>query len=116
MRGVFALFSVAITLVGCSDPKSLPPTERGRRIYLASCVTCHSPDPTKPGSKGPEIAGASRELLAARVLHAAYPPGYTPKRATREMVPLPHLAAKIDDLAAFLAAPAASSPVARDMP
>ncbi len=105
-RFVVPLCSLAILLAGCSDPQSLPASERGRRVYLANCITCHNPDPTKPGSKGPEIAGASRELLEARVLHGTYPPGYTPKRTTREMVPLPYLAAKIDDLAAFLAAPA----------
>ena len=70
---------------------------------MANCIVCHNPDPTKPGAAGPEIAGSSRELIEARVLHAAYPPGYTPKRTTRAMVALPYLAAQIDDLAAYLA-------------
>jgi hypothetical protein len=65
---------------------------------------CHNADPNKPGSQGPEIAGASRELLEARVMHATYPPGYKPKRNSHAMLPLPHLAGKIDDLTAFLAA------------
>ena len=48
-------------------------------------------DPRTDGSLGPAVAGASLELLTARVLRAEYPAGYTPKRETRVMVPLPHL-------------------------
>ena len=71
---------------------------------MANCITCHNPDPTQPGASGPEIAGSSRVLIEARVLHASYPPGYTPKRTTKAMHPLPYLVSAIDDLAAFLAA------------
>ena len=102
---VVVLLSAASMLGACSQPRSLTAAERGRRVYLANCITCHNPDPTQPGSAGPEVAGASRELLEARVIHAAYPPGYTPKRATHAMVALPYLAERIDDLAAFLATP-----------
>jgi len=52
---------------------------------------------------GPDVAGSSRELLEARVLHLSYPPGYKPKRATHVMTAMPQLAPKIDDLAAYLA-------------
>jgi len=31
-----------------------------------------------------------------------YPPGYQPKRNTKLMAPLPHLAATVPDLAAYL--------------
>ena len=51
------------------------------------------------------MAGSSRELIAARVLRAEYPPGYAPKRETRLMPPQPHLARYLDDLAAYLADP-----------
>lgn len=101
-------YAVAILIAGglVSGCTSEPVTavERGRRVYMANCIVCHNPDPTKPGSAGPEVAGASRALLEARVVHAAYPPGYTPKRTTKAMVALPYLAPRIDDLAAFLAA------------
>ena len=60
-------------------------------------------DPTKAGTLGPPVAGASRELVEARVMRAAYPPGYAPKRTTTLMQPLPDLVGAIDDLAAFLA-------------
>jgi hypothetical protein len=48
------------------------------------------------------VRGASRELLEARILRGAYPPGYTPKRPSAIMQPMPHLAGSLDDLAAFL--------------
>lgn len=76
--------------------------ERGRSVYMANCTACHGMDPTQAGGLGPPVAGASRELVEARVLHAAYPEGYTPKRDTKLMVALPHLKDEIDALAAFL--------------
>ena len=42
------------------------------------------------------------ELIEARVMRAEYPPGYTPKRTTKVMIPLPHLQAKLPELAAYL--------------
>ena len=95
----------AVTLGACSKSETLTPVARGRQVYLANCVVCHNPDPREPGPQGPEVAGSSRELIEARVVHASYPPGYTPKRTTKAMVALPHLQSRIDDLAAFLAAP-----------
>jgi len=76
--------------------------ERGRSVYMANCTACHGMDPTQAGGLGPAVAGASRELLEARVLHATYPEGYTPRRDTQLMVALPHLADDIDALAAYL--------------
>jgi mono/diheme cytochrome c family protein len=75
---------------------------RGRQIYAAHCVACHNPDPSKEGSLGPAIKGSSRELLEAKILRAAYPPGYTPKRKTNAMPAQPYLKSAIPDLAAFL--------------
>jgi len=76
--------------------------ERGRRVYMINCIACHARDPNVDGGLGPAIAGSSRALVEARVLRAEYPPGYTPKRDTRLMIPLPHLAPDIDALTAFL--------------
>jgi mono/diheme cytochrome c family protein len=101
---VGAILTLGALVVGCTESAPLPPVERGRRVYMANCIVCHNPDPTKPGASGPEVAGASRDLLEARVVHGTYPPGYTPKRTTKAMVPLPYLANRLDDLAAFLAA------------
>ncbi len=79
--------------------------ERGKSIYLANCIACHNTDPAKDGSVGPAIKGSSKDLIEARVLRAAYPRGYTPKRRTTAMPPYPYLKSAIPDLAAFLANP-----------
>ena len=54
------------------------------------------------GPIGPAVKGATRELLEARVVRGTYPPGYTPKRNTTVMPPMPTLAPSVDDLAAYL--------------
>lgn len=74
----------------------------GRQVYMGNCIACHNPDPNLDGSLGPAIAGSSQELIEARVLHGAYPEGYTPKRSTTNMVPLPYLRDKIPALGAYL--------------
>jgi len=78
---------------------------RGRKVYLTNCTACHHSDPTQDGTLGPAIAGSSRELIEARVVHGRYPEGYTPKRPSAQMPALPHLAPAVPDLAAYLAAP-----------
>jgi mono/diheme cytochrome c family protein len=87
-----------------SDPVAPadPLADRGRSVYQAQCTACHSPDPAQPGALGPAVKGSSRELLEARVLRGEYPAGYTPKRTTTLMVPLPQLAGDLEALAAYL--------------
>ncbi len=94
----------AALMPGACQAKKVSPVERGRIIYMANCLVCHNADPNLPGSQGPPIAGSSRELVAARVLHLAYPPGYTPKRNTHAMRAIPTLAPEIGNIVAFLAA------------
>lgn len=94
------LLGVALAVVACGQDQG--PAARGRQVYLAQCIACHNSDPSRDGPLGPAIKGSSRELLEARVLRVEYPPGYTPKRRTTIMKPMPQLAASIDDLAAFL--------------
>ena len=84
------------------------PVARGESVYRANCTICHALDPARDGTVGPAVAGASAELLEARIVRAEYPPGYRPKRETRLMPPLPFLAAEVPALAAYLNAPAAS--------
>ena len=88
------------------SPPSPTPQDKlaaqGRINYQGNCIACHNSDPGKPGSIGPEIQGASLELLEARILRAEYPPGYTPKRATHAMPALPQARALIPSLHAFL--------------
>jgi mono/diheme cytochrome c family protein len=84
-----------------ADPAQL--AKRGRTVYMANCIACHSQDPAQDGALGPAVAGSSRELLEARVMRGEYPEGYTPKRPSKVMIPLPHLEGELDALAAFLA-------------
>jgi mono/diheme cytochrome c family protein len=99
-----ALYLLALLALGCSDAGPADPLARGEQVYRANCVVCHHPDPRELGSLGPPVAGASRELLEARILRAQYPPGYTPKRDSKLMPPLPYLEKDIDALAAYLGA------------
>lgn len=93
------------TAAGCSGDDAPPLSEaaqRGRAVYMNVCVACHHADPARDGALGPNLVGASRELLEWRVVRGAYPPGYTPKRTTGAMPAFPHLAADLDDLHAFV--------------
>lgn len=74
----------------------------GRSTYNANCIACHAMDPRTDGALGPAVAGSPLELIEARVMRAEYPAGYAPKRATRVMVPMPHLQPKLPELAAYL--------------
>ena len=91
----------ALASVGC-QPTKVTPVSRGKVMYMTNCVVCHNADPNLPGSQGPPIAGSSRELVEARVLHLSYPPGYKPKRTTHAMRAIPTLAPEIDNITAFL--------------
>ena len=75
---------------------------RGRTVYMANCIACHSQDPSVDGALGPAVTGSSRELLEARVMRGEYPEGYTPKRPSKVMIPLPHLEGELDALTAYL--------------
>ena len=98
-----SFLGVAFT-VACTRPRELSAVDRGAVIYRTNCISCHNPDPNLPGPTGPAIAGVSRALLDARVLHGTYPPGYTPQRKTHVMRALPWLEGQVDELAAYLAA------------
>jgi mono/diheme cytochrome c family protein len=87
---------------GTDDADSNTPAARGERNYRVYCTICHNTNPSADGAVGPAVKGSSRELIEARLLRAAYPAGYTPKRATKAMPAYPHLAHHIDDLVAFL--------------
>lgn len=94
-------------------PPPAPPVEepsdeealfnRGSAVYAANCIACHNTEPGLDGALGPAIKGASLELLEARIMRNEYPEGYTPKRDTRAMIPLPYLEPDLAALAAYLA-------------
>ena len=92
-----------LTMLACkSAPPLSPEAEHGRQVYQSNCTACHNPDPTQPGSLGPELKGSSRELLEARILRAEYPPGYVPKRETQIMQALPTLKDDVPAIAEYL--------------
>jgi mono/diheme cytochrome c family protein len=103
---------LALLLGGCEKKSDAPVKtaangnpNRGRAIYLSNCAACHHNDPSRDGTIGPAIKGASSALIEARVMKAAYPPGYTPKRNTAIMPAQSYLEPSIPDLAAFLNQP-----------
>jgi mono/diheme cytochrome c family protein len=97
-----AALALAFAVGGCSESGLSPSAERGRQVYLAHCIACHNTDPSQAGAVGPPLRGSSRALLEAKVLNGTYPPGYTPKRPTKVMVPIPAVAPDIGALADYL--------------
>ena len=102
-RRVLVILLSGALLAGCSPGPALSPeAERGRHVYASQCTSCHSSDPAQNGPLGPAVKGSSRELVEARVVRGTYPPGYTPKRPSAIMQPMPNLAGSVDDLTAYL--------------
>ncbi len=102
MRAKTTLILPLVLLLAACAQDGNDPVARGKQVYLTECIACHNSDPAKDGPVGPAIKGSSLKLIEARILRAGYPPGYTPKRNTALMPPLPKVATKISDLAAFL--------------
>jgi mono/diheme cytochrome c family protein len=76
---------------------------RGKQSYENVCIACHHADPGADGTLGPAVAGASVELLRAKVLRGEYPAGYVPRRPGGVMPQYPYVEERIPDLAAYLA-------------
>ena len=95
------LFAFACSQGEASDSQAAL-VKRGEQVFLTNCTACHARSPSEPGPLGPPVAGASLALLEAKVLRNEYPPGYTPQRDTKAMVPLVHLEPDLPALAAYL--------------
>jgi len=95
-----------IFLISCKSQPAVTDQQalvkRGSSIYQTACISCHSFDAAGVGPIGPPVMGASRLLLETKILRGEYPAGYTPKRETKIMVPMPHLKKEIDALTAYL--------------
>lgn len=97
---VLALFAACS---GGGESELSPLAREGRSVYLNVCIACHNGDPNEDGALGPAIAGASEELLHARVVRGEYPPGYAPRRPDSAVMPaFPYLEEDIPALAAYL--------------
>ncbi|RLA63010.1 MAG: hypothetical protein DRQ88_11595 [Epsilonproteobacteria bacterium] len=58
---------------------------RGRTVYMTTCVVCHNLDPKRVGPTGPAIHNSSLELVKEKLLKGGYPAGYKPQRKTHLM-------------------------------
>ena len=76
--------------------------EKGRMAYFANCVSCHNNNPKKPGSIGPEVYGASIDVLTQKIVFGKYPENYSPKKTSKIMPLMPHLKKEISNLHAFI--------------
>jgi len=70
--------------------------EEGRRIYIGTCVRCHSLDPRKQGSIGPDLFSTPRDVFRTKVPKGVYPLGYRAKRNTKIMPKFSDLERKVD--------------------
>ena len=106
-----ALLGVACSQGADEASQGIPlsPAAEGQQLYASVCTACHNLNPSAAGGLGPPIAGSPEVLLEAKVLRGEYPPGYTPKRESHAMIPLPYLKDKIPALAAYLASVQAGS-------
>ena len=107
MSSLRPLAIAALLCAACSsgvDDRQLSELARkGEHVYQNICIACHNGDPNLDGSLGPANAGASAELLEAKIVRGEYPPGYTPKRPDSHAMPrFAHLADDIPALAAYL--------------
>jgi len=103
----YSLAAISLVALACgpSNDRALSDLAReGEKVYQNVCIACHNGNPNLDGAIGPANAGASAELLAAKVLRGEYPAGYAPKRPASTTMPrFEYLADKIPALAAYLA-------------
>lgn len=80
--------------------------DKGRRIYMSTCIQCHNRDPNLKGSLGPELVGAPLEIMTHKVVTGRYPevlpPGFVPKRKTKAMRAFPNLKNDIASIHAWI--------------
>ena len=65
---------IVLLMMSCTKPKPTDPlVQKGRTVYQAKCIVCHNADPKLAGALGPEVKGASLELLNLRIKEGIYP-------------------------------------------
>ena len=75
---------------------------RGEKVYKEKCIICHNVNPGRPGSFGPDIAGAKLEVIRSMIMTGQPPKGVEPKWTDMEMAPLPHLKDEIPYIYEYL--------------
>lgn len=80
--------------------------DRGRRIYMSTCIQCHNRDPNLKGPIGPEVVDAPLDVFKVKVMTGKYPEklpaGFVPKRKTRAMRALPQFEKDIPSIHAYV--------------
>ena len=102
----FLLLGALLTFLCTTCGKPARPMAKearaGLKVYQSVCVACHNVDPRFPGATGPELQGASADLIRTKARDRAYPPGHVPKRLTRDMPAFPLTDGEVMGLHAFL--------------
>ena len=80
--------------------------ERGRKLYVSNCISCHNRDPNIAGAIGPIMVDAPLVVMTSKVMTGKYPDalpaGFVPKRTTKQMRPLKKLEADIPAIHAWV--------------
>lgn len=80
--------------------------EKGKRLYISNCISCHNKDPNMKGAIGPEMVDAPLEVMTAKVMTGKYPEklpkGFIPKRKTKLMRPITKLKNDIPSIHAWV--------------
>lgn len=80
--------------------------EKGKEIYLSTCIKCHNKDPNIKGAIGPEVTDAPLEIMQAKVATGRYPEvlpeGFVPKRTTKQMIKQPQVLADVPSIHAYV--------------
>lgn len=80
--------------------------EKGKAIYLSTCIKCHNKDPNVKGAIGPELVDAPLEIMQAKVATGRYPDvlpeGFVPKRKTKQMVKQPQALPDVPSIHAYV--------------
>lgn len=97
----FALF-ISLTNLKADEAANSKQLERGKAVYMSTCIACHNRDPNKKGSIGPELVGTPLEVMMLKVPKGEYPKDYTPKRKTKIMQKWPQFAKDVPAIHAWI--------------
>ena len=80
--------------------------DKGKRLYLSNCISCHNKDPNIKGNIGPEVVDAPLEVMTSKIMTGLYPAvlpkGFVPKRKTKVMRKITKLQADIPAIHAWV--------------